>query len=377
MGDNPFEEPSSHNQRLLNSGAGAQRGSSYGGSGGYQPKEVFGDSYVEAEGAHETFKPELQFQTFQHTNNQQQSSSANNKIGGGGGGAVIHPDQSTVVDFEEDNRPLAGGSGSGGNDGGAPPPPPSSDGPPPDPQITGSAKFWTIEFYRPYFNVDTNEVLQRIFRSLTPFRFGFIETAKTNPDFYGPFWIATTLIFVLAMAGNLHQVITDTFSNHHKPTPTQAPNSTAPINGTQFMTDLLGASSGKNDDSSSDFYVIVVGAAVIYGYTIVIPLILWGVFKYLSVPVRLLEMVCIYGYTLFIFIPVSIICIVLPSIAQWIVVLVTCAWSGFFLVSNLLVTVKDIALKRGLVAMVVVGALHMGLGLTYKLYFFGLAYKTD
>jgi hypothetical protein len=38
--------------------------------------------------------------------------------------------------------------------------------------------------------------------SLIPIKRDFIENIKPNPDFYGPFWILTTIIFLLGSAGN-------------------------------------------------------------------------------------------------------------------------------------------------------------------------------
>lgn len=355
MSDNPFEEPSTHNQRLLNTGGSrASYSGGAGGSGGYQPREVFGDSHIDAEGGNENYKPELQFQNFQHTSTQP-ANTRGTISRSGGGGAVIQQDPSTVVDFEDDStgkQPLAGGSGGSGGEGN-PPDGPSDQQPAAD-LPTGNAKFWQVEYYRPLFNVDTVEVLQRILRSLTPFRFGFIETAKANPDFYGPFWISTTLIFLVATSGNIYKLI-----RHY-------------------------IEQGKNNNfnSTSDnsatykdewnYQMIVVGAAIIYAYTLLLPLLIWGAFKYMAVPVKFLEVVCIYGYTLFIFIPVSVILpfLAFSDLAQWLLTFIAVGWSGFFLVSNLLVTVKDIAFKRGLLAMVVVAAIHAALGLTYKLYFF-------
>eukprot|EP00026_Physarum_polycephalum_P011054 Phypoly_transcript_11249.p1 GENE.Phypoly_transcript_11249~~Phypoly_transcript_11249.p1 ORF type:complete len:360 (+),score=44.55 Phypoly_transcript_11249:100-1179(+) len=356
MSDNPFEEPSSsHNQRLLNTGGSR----SYGGSGGYQPKEVFGDAYIE-EGNNEAFKPELQFQTFQHSSQPPSNRGTISSSGGSGGGAIIQPDQSAVVDFEDTSKQPLQGMGGGGEGN-----PPSGTAPPEVPADTPSSKFWTIQFYRPLFNVDTVQVIQRIFRSLTPFRFGFIETARSNPDFYGPFWIATTLIFVLAIFGNLSKVI-DTWFHGHNGVPTPAPadptaSPTAP------------PKADPTNDLLPNFFMIIVGSCVFYGYTVIIPLILWGIFKYLSVPVKLLEIICIYGYALFIFIPVSLVCVIPIPEMQWALTIFAAGWSGFFLVSNLFVTVKDIALKRGLIIMLGVGALHVALGLTYKLYFFKYA----
>jgi len=36
-----------------------------------------------------------------------------------------------------------------------------------------------------------------------PIKRDFIEVIRPNPDFYGPFWILTTLIFLLSSTGNL------------------------------------------------------------------------------------------------------------------------------------------------------------------------------
>jgi len=333
MGDNPFEEPPT-NQRLLNTGGSR----SYGGGGGYKAQEVFGDKYMEAEThtTQESFKPELQFQSFQHTN----SPASNRGSMISSGGTAIVQDHA-VVDFgDAGHEPLGQGGEGGGEPGGEVSPGGEQPGAAPAVEPV-NAKFWTIQFYRPLFNVDTNLVVGRMVRSLLPFKFGFIEAAKANPDFYGPFWIATTLTFILAITGNLYA-----YFKHY-----------------------------KDQTWQYNFQVIVVGAAVFYGYVIVIPLILWAVLKYLKVPVKPLEIICIYGYCLFIYIPISIVCVVPLSLMQWILTIFACAWSGLFLISNLMAVVKDFALKRGLVVMLVVGGLHVALALTYKLYFFENAYS--
>jgi hypothetical protein len=51
---------------------------------------------------------------------------------------------------------------------------------------------------------------------------------------------------------------------------------------------------------------VTVGAGTIYGYVGLAPIILWAIFKWLEVPVTLLQNVCIYGYSLFVFLPVSV-----------------------------------------------------------------------
>jgi hypothetical protein len=53
-----------------------------------------------------------------------------------------------------------------------------------------------------YFDVTTEEVIERLWNSVIPFNPKFYLLLQKNPDLYGPFWIYTTLIFVLASAGS-------------------------------------------------------------------------------------------------------------------------------------------------------------------------------
>jgi hypothetical protein len=62
---------------------------------------------------------------------------------------------------------------------------------------------WLISFMHQFFQVKTSEVIQRIMHSLVPFNPKLLEISQNNPDVYGPFWIYTTLIFVLAASGAL------------------------------------------------------------------------------------------------------------------------------------------------------------------------------
>lgn len=87
---------------------------------------------------------------------------------------------------------------------------------------------------------------------------------------YGPFWICTTLIFVSASIGTSVTYLADRL-NH------------------------------KNWDY--DIHLLTWSATVLYGYAVFVPIILYIVMKYLSVPLGLVQLLCLYGYSLFIFIP--------------------------------------------------------------------------
>lgn len=68
---------------------------------------------------------------------------------------------------------------------------------------SGCCAFCSFEYYQPYFNVSQSEVVGRITRSLTPWRKDFFNDSELPPDLYGPFWILTTIIFLLSLMGNL------------------------------------------------------------------------------------------------------------------------------------------------------------------------------
>jgi hypothetical protein len=78
------------------------------------------------------------------------------------------------------------------------PPPPA-----PAPEEKKSYPFYSFDYWTFLFNVDSPEVGLRIFKSLVPYPPNFLDTVKNNPDVYGPFWIASTLVFILAAAGNV------------------------------------------------------------------------------------------------------------------------------------------------------------------------------
>jgi hypothetical protein len=148
--------------------------------------------------------------------------------------------------------------------------------------------FWQLKFYRRFWNVDSMDVLKRCARSLWPFKYDFLESVKDNPDFYGPFWISTTLIFVMAAAANFAYYLD------------------AVINPDKIY--------------QYDFYKLIYGAGVIYGYAFITPVLFWLYVKWIDLNMNLIDILCIYGYSLFVYSPVALLCIIPNDLAKWIVV---------------------------------------------------------
>ncbi|XP_021622047.1 protein YIPF1 homolog isoform X2 [Manihot esculenta] len=171
-----------------------------------------------------------------------------------------------------------------------------------EPQQSGWMRTFTIAAYKPYFDVDTIDVLERIKDSLFPFRGTFTEKTAGNPDLYGPFWICTTLIFVAASIGT-------------------------------FVTYL--AHKLKNKEWDYDINVVTWSAGVFYGYVTIVPLGLYVVLKYFSVPSGLVQLFCLYGYSLFIFIPALCLSIIPLEIFRWVIAGVAGFMSASFVALNL------------------------------------------
>ncbi|MCJ1223732.1 hypothetical protein MMC12_000375 [Toensbergia leucococca] len=208
----------------------------------------------------------------------------------------------------------------------------------PQPTQSQSSKrfLWSLSFYAQYFDVDTAEVLRRCAATLYP-RTPFLDILDGNPDLYGPFWIATTVIFILFLAGTISKYLTI-------------------HTGHRFQ---------------YDFRLLSGAAGLIYGYTGLVPVGLWGVLKWFgSEGASLLECWALYGYANLIWIPVALISWSEVNVLNWVFVAIGFAVSAVFLVRNLwpVVSVADAKTSRGLVVAVVL--LHAGLAIAIKILFF-------
>jgi hypothetical protein len=140
-------------------------------------------------------------------------------------------------------------------------------------QNSSKRLLWSISFYQQFFDVDTNQILARCRAALYP-RQNFLDVLEGNPDLYGPFWIATTVVVILFLTGTISQYLASTGKEHF----------------------------------AYDFRLLSGAAGLIYGYTLFIPLGLWGVLKWFgSESANLMECWALYGYANLIWIPVALV----------------------------------------------------------------------
>jgi len=208
-----------------------------------------------------------------------------------------------------------------------------------------SYSWYQPERYRYLFNVDDREVFSRLKKSLVPWSLypfppNFLQTIRVNPDLYGPFWITITVVFLMAAAGNFGSYLNEVINRRN------------------------------SDNWEPDFDFVSFSAFAILGYNTIVPFLLWAACKFFNIALSLIDCLCIYGYALFIFIPITIVSVAPIEWFRWTMVAAAGAVSTVFLVANLWNELRQNS-QYGLIIALVVALLHVGLALTFKLVFFG------
>uniref|UniRef100_A0A034W9N0 Protein YIPF n=1 Tax=Bactrocera dorsalis TaxID=27457 RepID=A0A034W9N0_BACDO len=234
------------------------------------------------------------------------------------------------------NNIPAGGGGAGGDA---------------DTSAGNKVSFLTLEYYQQFFNVDTYVVIERIVNSMIPKRAGgnyLRSSIGQNPDLYGPFWITVTLIFSIAISGNIASYLQHANDNYHW---------------------------------RYNFHLVSYAATCIFIYANLFPIALWALFKYSLKPITddvetesadyspsLLSLMCIYGYSLFIYIPVSVLWVIQISLLQWLLVITAALLSGSVLIFVLTPALRNSKLSLFLIIGIL--AAHFLLAAGFMLYFF-------
>ncbi|XP_026180782.1 protein YIPF2 isoform X1 [Mastacembelus armatus] len=212
-----------------------------------------------------------------------------------------------------------------------------------------SGGFWTFEYYQSFFNVDTVQVLDRVQGSMMPLPGrNFVKYyLRSNPDLYGPFWICVTLVFSVAISGNLSTFISEMGNPayHYRP----------------------------------QFHRVTIAAVVIFLYAWLVPIGLWGFLTWRQGAEKqirgysFLETVCVYGYSLFIYIPTSVLWIIPFEWLRWTLILVAMVISGSVLVLTFWPVVRDDTKVMAMATVATIVILHTLLAIGCKLYFFQTA----
>lgn len=192
-----------------------------------------------------------------------------------------------------------------------------------------------FSFIRPYFKITYKDVKQRVISSFKPINNSFFEIAQSKPDLYGPFWIYTTLIYVIAAGGALSYYFTK-----------------------------------SNSQNYFQLFVPVAGT-ILYTFGFGFPLAFWLCLKFFGVLLKYVTVICIYGYSLTCFIPVLIICSCGFGWVQWLFLTYAILNSTGFVLINLWNLIKGMENKKKYIFIGVLVTCQLIFYLTVKLYFFG------
>ncbi|KAF3508612.1 hypothetical protein F2Q69_00001965 [Brassica cretica] len=213
--------------------------------------------------------------------------------------------------------------------------------------------YFNVYSYAQYFNVDTDVVLNRLMSSLYPTSGDFFSKIDANPDLfvglylcclnipsdlrYGLVWICTTLVFVLSSLGNCATYLVK------KRTDSEAP-------------------------WVFDVNYINLAASLIYGYAIIVPVAFYFSLRYMGSRADLLRFWCLWGYSLFVFIPTTLPLLIPVEFLRWVIILLAGGASSCFVALNLrsyLEASNDLT-----VVLAVAFGLQMVLSIFIKVWFF-------
>ncbi|XP_028329555.1 protein YIPF1 [Gouania willdenowi] len=206
--------------------------------------------------------------------------------------------------------------------------------------------FWTFEYYQQFFDIETHNVRERIIGSVLPWPGkNFINVyLRRKPDLYGPFWICTTLVFAIAISGNISNFLVNLGKPNYKYTP--------------------------------EFRKVSIAATAIFSYAWFIPLGLWGLLlwrnnKVMSlVTYSFMEIVCVYGYSLSVYIPAVVLWIVPFEWLRWCSIVVALCLSGSVLALTFLPALREDHPKVMIAILLGIELLNALLAIGCKTYFF-------
>ncbi|KAH9967503.1 hypothetical protein BC827DRAFT_1264300 [Russula dissimulans] len=167
--------------------------------------------------------------------------------------------------------------------------------------------FWNVDYYQDHLDIDT----------------------KT------PFWTLTTLILALFVTSSLaHSLVS-------------------------FV---------SSDPVEYDFALLSTAVGLVYAYGIGVPLTFWAVLRYTSISEgwALVEAVAVSGYAMFVWIPLSILCIIPIPLLRWILCGVRFSLSGYFLVANIYPVLASADQKPVRLLIIVIAVLHTAVALLFK-----------
>ena len=194
--------------------------------------------------------------------------------------------------------------------------------------------FCCLTIFKKYFQITSDDFIFRFINSFIPFNNKFVNLIKNNPDLYGPIWIYTSLILLISSTGSLTRTL-----------------------------------QGNNNKNFFQEFVPIAGI-IIYSVGFGLPILISLLMKIFGVSLGIVHVICTYGYSFSIFLPISIICVIQVNALQWIALLYAVFSSTSLLVVNYYKLMGEFSRNKKFLIIGIVLLAQIGLLLFFKLYFF-------
>ena len=185
-----------------------------------------------------------------------------------------------------------------------------------------------------YFKITSKDFTTRIIRSIIPFNSKFYDLISSNPDFYGPFWIYTLFTVLLSGCGALTRTI-----------------------------------QGKRD---LNFYqeFIPTAALLIYFIGFFVPIFITLLSKLFGAKLDIAPVICIYGYSYTIFLPITIICSIPSQLLQWLLLVYGLISSSSLFIMSISKSLAEITNGKKIAIIIIIIIFQLILFCVLKFYFF-------
>jgi hypothetical protein len=165
-----------------------------------------------------------------------------------------------------------------------------------------------LSVLQPSFDVDTEDVKERLWgcvryaNSPDYFLQGILNKEGKAADLYGPVWVCMTCILLFAVTSNTAKF----------------------LHASESLTDF-----------EYDITHLTDALSVLSFYTFVIPFALFLALKCINVPLTLVDLISLYGYSLVPYMPITLVCLFPSVFLEWIFLLSATAVSTLMLLRNI------------------------------------------
>lgn len=191
-----------------------------------------------------------------------------------------------------------------------------------------------FNWLKKYFQINSKDFFNRILLSFIPFNSKFYELVENSPDFYGPFWIYTTLIVLISSCGSL----------------------TRTIQG--------------NRDTNFFQEFIPTASILIYFIGFGVPIFLALFTKIFGGKLNIAPIICIYGYSYTIFLPITIVCSIPHELLQWILLAYAIFSSTSLIIMSISRSISSVQKGKKIAVIVIICIFQIIIFFVLKLYFF-------